>query len=90
MTEPEDVSDKQILSMVDRRVKASGEDILDSIHGYEFIGIQRDKLKVINLHLGQINECIRLIDEKLDYFRQKYSRIIRHLATMLMVNKEAE
>ena len=76
MTEPEDVSDEQILSMVDRRVKASGEDIPDSIHGYEFIGIQRDKLKVINLHLGQINECIRLIDEKLEYFRQKYSRII--------------
>ncbi len=89
MTEPEDVSDKQILSMVDRRVKASGEDILDSIHGYEFIGIQRDKLKVINLHLGQINECIRLIDEKLDYFRQKYSRIIRHLATMVGVTEES-
>ena len=89
MREPEDVSDKQILSMVDRRVKASGEDILDSIHGYEFIGIQRDKLKVINLHLGQINECIRLIDEKLDYFRQKYSRIIRHLATMVGVTEES-
>ena len=89
MTEPEDVSDKQILSMVDRRVKASGEDILDSIHGYEFIGIQRDKLKVINLHLGQINECIRLIDEKLDYFRQKYSRIIRHLTTMIGVTEES-
>lgn len=89
MTEPEDVSDEQILSMVDRRVKASGEDILDSIHGYEFIGIQRDKLKVINLHLGQINECIRLIDEKLDYFRQKYSRILRHLATMIGVTEES-
>lgn len=89
MTEPEDVSDEQILSMVDRRVKASGEDILDSIHGYEFIGIQRDKLKVINLHLGQINECIRLIDGKLDYFRQKYSRIIRHLTTMIGVTEES-
>lgn len=89
MTEPEDVSDAQILSMVDRRVKVSGEDILDSIHGYEFIGIQRDKLKVINLHLGQINECIRLIDGKLDYFRLKYSRIIRHLTTMIGVTEES-
>ena len=89
MTEPEDVSDAQILSMVDRRVKASGEDILDSIRGYEFIGIQRDKLKVINLHLGQINECIRLIDGKLDYFRLKYSRIIRHLTTMIGVTEES-
>lgn len=42
-----------------------------------------------DLHLGQINECIRLIDEKLDYFRQKYSRIIRHLATMVGVTEES-
>ena len=89
MTEPEDVSDEQILGLVDRRVKASGEDILDSIHGYEFIGIQRDKLKIINLHLGQVNECIRLIDEKLDYFRQKYSRIISHLTTMVGITEES-
>jgi len=89
MTEPEDVSDEQILSLVDRRVKASGEDILDSIHGYEFIGIQRDKLNIINLHLGQINECVRLIDKKLDYFRQKYSRIISHLTTMVGITEES-
>ena len=89
MTEPEDVSDEKILSLVDRRVKASGEDILDSIHGYEFIGIQRDKLSIINLHLGQINECIRLIDEKLDYFRQKYSRVISHLTTLAGVTEES-
>ena len=89
MTEPEDISDEQILSMVDRRVKASGEDILDSIHGYEFIGIQRDKLSIINLHLGQINECIRLIDKKLDYFRQKYARILSHLTTMVGLSEES-
>lgn len=88
-TEPEEVSDEQILSRVDWRVKASGEEILDSIHGYEFIDIQRDKLKVINLHLSQINECIRLIDEKLDDFRQKYARIIRHLATRIGITEES-
>ena len=89
MTEPADVSDEQILRLVDRRVKAPGQDILDSIHGYEFIGVQRGKLSIINLHLGQINECIRLIDEKLDYFRQKYSRIISHLTTMVGVTEES-
>ena len=88
-TEPEDISDEQILSLVDRRVKASGENILDSIHGYEFIGIQRDKLSIINQHLGQINECIRLIDEKLDYFRQKYSSILSHLTTMVGISEES-
>ena len=54
MTEPEDVSDEEILRLVDRRIRASEEDILDSIHGYEFIGVQRDKLGIIHLHLSQI------------------------------------
>lgn len=89
MTEPEDVSDEQILRLVDHRVKALAQDILESIHGYEFIGIQRNKLSIINLHLGQINECIRLIDEKLDYFRQKYSHILSHLTTMVAITEES-
>ncbi len=50
MTDPDQVSDEQILHLVDRRVHASSEDILESIHGYEFIGIQRDKLNIIQLH----------------------------------------
>lgn len=89
MTEPEDVSDEQILQLIDRRVKAPAQDILESIHGYEFIGIQRDKLSIINLHIGQIKECIRLIDEKLDHFRQKYSRILSHLTTMVGITEES-
>ena len=88
-TGAEEVSDEQILRLIDRRVKAPGQDILDSIHGYEFIGVQRDKLSIINLHLGQINECIRLIDGKLDYFRLKYSRIISHLTTMVGISEES-
>lgn len=88
-TDPDDVRDGEILSLVDRRTKASSEDILESIHGYEFIGIQRDKLMVIKLHIDQINECIRLIDEKLEYFRHKYSRIIHHLVTMVGVTEKS-
>ena len=89
MTDPEDVSDEQILRLVDRRTKAPAQDILESIHGYEFIGIQRDKLCIINLHLSQINECIELIDEKLACFRRKYARIIRHLTTMVGITEES-
>lgn len=81
-TDPDQVSDEQILHLVNRRTRASGEDILESIHGYEFTGVQRDKLNIIRLHLGQMDECIRLVDEKLEYYRQKYSRVIRHLTTM--------
>lgn len=40
-TEPDEVSDDEIPGLICRRnnVKASDEDIQDSIHGYEFIGV---------------------------------------------------
>lgn len=90
-TDIDQVSDDEILSLICHRgnVKASDEDILDSIHGYEFIGVQRDKLQIISMHLSQINECIARIDEKLDYYRQKYTRIISHLTTMIGITPES-
>lgn len=84
-TEPDMVSDDEILGLVCRRSnrKASDEDILESIHGYEFIGVQRDKLRIINMHLAQIEQCIDMIDEKLGHYCQKYAGIISHLTTMV-------
>ena len=87
---PEDkVQDEKILSLVDRRVKASSEEILDSIHGYEFIGVQRDKLEIISKHIDDVNKCIDLIDKKLDYYRFKYASIINHLCTIPGVSTES-
>lgn len=90
-TEPDQVSDKEILSLICHRgkVAASDEEILDSIHGYEFIGVQRDKLQIISTHLSQIEQCIAMIDEKLEYYRQKYARIISHLTTMVGITPES-
>ena len=88
-TDPENVSDDKILSFVRKECKASPEEILGSIHGYEFLGVQRDKLQIISLHLDDINKCIALIDEKLKYYRLKYGRIIRHLTTMVGVSVES-
>ena len=88
-TDPEKVSDDKILSFVRKGCKASSEEILDSIHGYEFLGVQRDKLQIISQHLEDINKCIAMIDEKLEYFRIKYSRIINHLMTMVGVSEES-
>ena len=90
-TEPDKVKDTEILGLISHRgnVKASDEDILGSIHGYEFIGVQRDKLQIINMHLSQINQCIAMIDEKLDYYRQKYASIISHLTTMIGITSES-
>ena len=86
-TDPDDVSDDKILSFVKQGVKASPEEILDSKHGYEFIGDQRDKLKVIKAHMDDLNKCIAMIDTKLAYYRQKYSKIIQHLVSMVGVSE---
>lgn len=90
-TEPDEITDDEILGLVCRRgnLKASDEDILDSIHGYEFIGVQRDKLQIISFHLSRIEECLSLIDKKLEYYRQKYVSIIRHLTTMIGITSES-
>lgn len=88
-TDPDEVSDDGILSFVKPGVKASPEEILDSIHGYEFIGVQRDKLQIIQTHLDDLNKCIAMIDAKLSYYRLKYGKIIRHLVTMVGVSEES-
>lgn len=88
-TDPKEVSDDRILSFVRKGCKASREEILDSIHGYEFLGVQRDKLQIISLHLEDIGKYIAMIDEKLEYYRLKYDKIIRHLTTMVGVSVES-
>ena len=88
-TPKEEVDDEKILSFVHGNTKKSSEVILDSIHGYEFIGVQRDKLEIISLHLDDIKKCIALIDKKLSYFREKFSGIIKHLCTIPGVSTES-
>ncbi len=76
------VEDSEILSFVDTHTKASAKEILDSIHGYEFLGVQRDKLGIIGGHLDEINNHISVIDEKLGYYRQKYAETIGRLVAI--------
>ena len=55
----------------------------------QHIGVQRDKLQIISMHLSQIEKCIAMVDEKLEYYRQKYAGIIRHLTTMVGITSES-
>lgn len=88
-TDPENVCDEKILGFVRKGCKASPEEILGSIHGYEFLGVQRDKLQIISIHLEDINKCIAMIDQKLEYFRLKYSKVIQHMTTMVGISVES-
>ncbi len=86
-TEPDQILDQEILARVDPRVKASSEEILESIRGYEFLGVQRDKLGIIQNHLDGLNEHISTIDTHLGYYRQKYAEPLSHLVTMVGVSE---
>lgn len=88
-TPPEQVCDEKILSFIKPGVKASSKEILDSIRGYEFIGVQRDKLQIVQMHINDINKCISLIDNKLSFYRSKYSSILSHLATIPGISLES-
>lgn len=88
-TPPGEVTDEKILSFVRSGVKASPEEILDSIHGYEFIGVQRDKLQIVQIHLDDIKKCIAMIDDKLSFYRDKYKNIISHLVTTAGISEES-
>ena len=88
-TPKDEVIDEKILSFVHGHTKASPEEILDSIHGYEFIGVQRDKLEIISMHLEDIKKYIALIDEKLAHFRKKYASIMGHLCTIPGISTES-
>ena len=48
------------------------------------------KLRIIQLHMNDINQCIALIDEKLEHYRLKYAAIIKHLTTMIDMMDEAD
>ena len=48
-------TEKLILSFVWHGVKASPEEILDSIHGYEILGVQWDKLQILQTHMEHLN-----------------------------------
>lgn len=82
-TDPKDVRDDEIISRVDPRVKASHEEILDSIHGYGFLSPVRAKMKIILSHMKSINDALKQIDtELLAPYKKKYRDAINRIKTI--------
>lgn len=88
-TDPDQVCDEEILRWMDPRIKDSNKEILDSIHGYEFIGIQRNKLDIIQKHLSDINSCNCMIETALEHYRRKYAGLLRHFVTIVGGGEES-
>lgn len=77
--DPDKASDEEIAKLINPRVKATTEEILDSIHGYCFPQVQRDKLQVISDHLNWLDKEIGILDTSLQEKGKSYAKQIRHL-----------
>ena len=81
-TPKEDVDEEKILGMIDKHVKADPKEVLESIRGYEFIGSQQSKMKIIRDHLDWINKAIGEINDALGHYKQKYAAQIALLKSV--------
>ncbi len=69
-------------SLIDSRVKASLDEILDSIRGYDILEEQRFKMTHAKAHMDFINKSIDELEAELFRRSQKYDEQIRHIATV--------
>jgi len=84
--DPDKVSDEEIVKLIDWRVKATTEEILDSIHGFCFPQVQRDKIRIISEHLDWLNKEIEILDVLLAQKANSYAKQIAHLKTHPGIN----
>lgn len=78
----ENIDDGKILSMVDRRVKASREDILRSVHGFKILAEQRFKMEHAQSHLDLIDASIKEINDEISKLCAPYAEQVRNIATV--------
>ena len=78
----ETIDDEKVLSMVDSRVKASGEDILRSVHGCKILAEQKFKMEHAQSHMDLLNETIKEINGEILKLCEPYAQQLRNLATV--------
>ncbi len=55
-------SNEVIASLIDGRIKASNDDILNAINGSFFEDSQKQRIKIIQDHMNKIDDCISKLD----------------------------
>lgn len=68
--------------MIHGGVKASDDDVIDSIKGYEILPEQKFKMTHARSHMNFISNTIGEIKQELSHRSRSYNRQIKHLATM--------
>ena len=82
-------SDKDILKNVDKRCKASEEDILKSINGISWVDAQKERMLLIQNHIDYLNSTIKSLKEIIDIVVKPYEDYIKFLCTIPGVDRNS-
>lgn len=89
-TDPADVTDEDILARVDRRIEATSEEILDSIHGFSLSDKIRAKMIIMFDHMQSVDYALHEIDkELLTPYREQYKETLERIETVPGISDRA-
>jgi len=74
-------------SLIDRRVKASKDEVMDSIHGYNILEEQKFKMLHAKSHMDFINNSIGEIECELFRRSRNYDTQIKRIATIVGITE---
>lgn len=86
-TPKDKITDDAIMSCINKNVKASREEILESVRGYELSSLQKAKMQVISEDLDNLDKLLAEIDDLLKPYYEKYKTQVDHLCTMIGIQK---
>ena len=76
-------------TLIDRRIKASPDDVIKSILGYNLTLAQSSKIQVSKAHLNSINEAISNLNETLTELANPYQDHIKLLTSMVGIKEKS-
>lgn len=78
----ESFDEEKCRSLIDRRVKASKDEVMDAVHGYHILEEQKFKMIHAKDHMDFINKAINEIETELFLRSRQYDTQIKRIATI--------
>ena len=74
-------------SLIDHRVKASKDEVMDAVHGYHILEEQKFKMTHAKAHIDFINKSIDEIEAELFLRSRQYDSQIKRIATVIGITE---
>lgn len=84
-----DFSDKDILSKINRRCKASNDDILSAVNGTVLNSHQKARINIVRAHMEYVDSLLAQLQEHIDVMVQNYENYIQLLCTIPGVDRKS-